>query len=54
MYNLSNVRLPDKFWQQAQNNAELIELIQQYVRKCYPDYTVKEIKRPFAICEINR
>lgn len=54
MHNLSNVRLPEKFWQQAQNNEELTEMARKYIAERYPDYTPKKIVGRFAVCEINR
>jgi len=42
--NISNVRLPDKFWEQSKNEEELKRHILQYMKN-YPGYTIFEGKR---------
>ena len=47
----SKVLLPRKFWEEAQSNEHFKELVIKYIRKSYPDYSIKAIKDGFAICE---
>ncbi|GGP17170.1 hypothetical protein GCM10011346_52030 [Oceanobacillus neutriphilus] len=54
MHNRSNVRLPEHIWETTQSQDELKQLIIRYVKKCYPGYTILEVKGRFAICEIPR
>lgn len=54
MHNKSNVRLPDKFWNDAQNQEELKRLIVDYMKKNYPSYRILQVKGKFAICDIGR
>ncbi|WP_019377698.1 hypothetical protein [Virgibacillus halodenitrificans] len=54
MHNESKVRLPEKFWEQAQDQQELKQMIIDYLRVGYPGYTVRKVKGRIAICEISR
>lgn len=47
------MRLPDLLWQQAQSHEQLLQLARDYIRKNYPDYTLKLIYDRFAVCEIK-
>lgn len=48
------VLLPKKFWEQAQSKEELKQLISEYISVCYPGYTVLEVHKYYAVCEIGR
>lgn len=54
MHNQSNVRLPEWIWESAQDKEQLKQLVLEYIRKAYPDYTVLKVKGRFAVCEIPR
>lgn len=54
MMNKSRVMLPRKFWEQAQSKEQLKQLIGNYMAVSYPDYTVLEVHKYYAICEIGR
>ncbi|MBN6206238.1 hypothetical protein JYK21_07225 [Ralstonia pickettii] len=54
MQNKSNVRLPEKFWEDAQNKEHLTQLIVAYMDKNYPEYTVLKIRGRFAICDVGK
>ncbi|MGF7014275.1 hypothetical protein HNR27_001626 [Ornithinibacillus bavariensis] len=53
MHNLSNVRLPNWIFEQAQDEKHLKKLVLQYMQR-YEGYTIKKVKGRFAVCEINR
>lgn len=44
------VLLPKWIWEEAQSNEHFKELVIKYIRKSYPDYSIKAIKDGFAIC----
>jgi hypothetical protein len=44
------VLLPKWIWEEAQSNEHFKELVIKYIRKSYPDYSIKKVKKPFAIC----
>lgn len=54
MQNKSKVILSKKFWDKAQSKEELKQLIGNYMAVCYPDYTVIEVHKYYAICDIGR
>ncbi|WP_343839667.1 hypothetical protein [Salinibacillus aidingensis] len=51
--NIAKVRLPNWIFEQAQDKEQLKQLVLQYMQR-YPNYTVKQVKNKFAICEIAR
>lgn len=54
MNNKSKVMLNSAFWYKAQSKQELKQLIGNYMAKSYPDYTVLEVHKYYAICYIGR
>lgn len=49
----SKVLLPAWMFEQAKDKEEFKKLLAQYMKTCYPNYIVKRIDRPFALCERN-
>jgi hypothetical protein len=45
------VLLPKWIWEEAQSNEHFKELVIKYIRKSYPEYSIKKVKGQFAICE---
>ncbi|WP_162985587.1 hypothetical protein [Virgibacillus halodenitrificans] len=54
MNNSSKVLLPAWIFEQAHNQRELKQIVIDYLRVGYPDYTMIKINGRLAICEINR
>lgn len=54
MHNQSNVRLPEKFWEEARNKEHLTQLIVAYINKLYPGYRVIKVRGRFAVCDVGR
>ena len=56
--NKSKVRLNESFWDRANQTdnlpKELKRLIGNYMAKSYPDYTVLEVHKYYAICYMGR
>lgn len=46
--------LAERLWDKAQSKEELKQLIGNYIAVAYPNYTVIEIHKYYAICEIAR
>lgn len=47
----TNILLPAWIWEEAKDKDHLKKLVLKYMKKSYPDYTVKVVKNSFAICE---
>lgn len=45
----TKVLLPAWIWEEAQNKDHLKQLVLNYMSR-YPDYSIKKVKKPFAIC----
>lgn len=54
MQGTTRIILPRKFWQESSDKQELKQKISNYMAVCYPGYTVREIGKYYAICDINR
>ena len=54
MYETSRVILSKKLWDSSNSKAELKQKIAAYMSKNYPDYTVIEVGKYYAICRIMR
>lgn len=52
MINKTRVVLPIWCWNNASNKTQLKQNIIYYMSKSYPGYTVKEIHKYYAVCEV--
>lgn len=50
----SRVLLAEKLWTESESKQELKQNISLYMAKNYPEYTVLEIHKYYAICDIGR
>lgn len=50
LYFKTNVLLPGWIWREAKDKEHLKQLVIKYIRKSYPEYSIKAIKDGFAIC----
>lgn len=53
MYETSRVILSKKLWDSSNSKEELKQKIGAYMKKNYPDYTVVEVGKYYAICEMR-
>lgn len=53
MHNKTRVILSPKLWDNAKTKAELKKNIGAYMSKSYPNYTVIEVGKYYAICQMR-
>lgn len=46
-----NVVLPNWMYKKAMDREQFMGLLNDYMKKCYPDLAVKSIKDHMAVCE---